>query len=286
VRIIAIDWSGARRGAGRKIWAAEFLDDTPVEELITGRDRIWVKDYLVDASRQTSEMVVGLDFAFSFPAWFVETQASSIQQLWARAGKQGEEWLRKCNPPLWGRKNSHRCDLASKSHYRRTEEQIIKEGDGFTPKSVFQINGGGAVGTGSIRGMAILHQLSSHFNIWPFDEGVGPMIVEIWPRVLAGRVRKSDELERKKFISEQYDWIPSGWREKAETSEDAFDAIVSACVMQQHKDSIALLKTTSDPIIRLEGWIWRPPRGGNTCPFPSLPPGALPDVPPTLGPSV
>jgi hypothetical protein len=65
VRIIAVDWSGAKRGAGRKICVAEFRDDQP-QTLITGKDRAWIKDYLVDASRETSEIIVGLDF-FLFP---------------------------------------------------------------------------------------------------------------------------------------------------------------------------------------------------------------------------
>jgi hypothetical protein len=258
VRMVAVDWSGAKRGAGKKIWAAEFRDDRPVEGLITGKDRDWIKDYLVSATRETDEMIVGLDFAFSFPSWFVKIHASSVQQLWAKVEQDGEKWLTECNPPFWGRKNVGKRDLADRPHFRRTEEQIGRIG-GISPKSVFQINGGGAVGTGSIRGMAVLHQLSSRFSIWPFDGTGWPKIIEIWPRALTGKVKKSDKQERKDFLVQKYHWIPSRWLKSAEESEDAFGAVVSACVMQKHKEAISALESTDDSIVRLEGLIWCPP---------------------------
>jgi uncharacterized protein YbdZ (MbtH family) len=257
VRIVAIDWSGAKRGAGRKIWAAEFRNNEPVPDLVTGKDRAEICDYLIKAARDTPKMVVGLDFAFSFPAWFVQTQASSVQQLWAKVDQEGEQWLTECKSPFWGRKNMPRCDLGNKAHYRRTEgrERIIS---GIRPKSVFQINGGGAVGTGSIRGMMMLHRLNAQFSIWPFD-ATWPRMIEIWPRALTEKVRKTDKDERKKYLASNYPKIPTGWRGAAEKSEDAFDAVVSACVMQKHKDALSSLKATSDPNIRLEGQIWFPP---------------------------
>jgi hypothetical protein len=142
------------------------------------------------------------------------------------------------------------------------------------------------VGTGSIRGMTILHQLSPHFRIWPFDEAAGwPKIIEIWPRILTGKVTKSDRQGRKKFISEKYGSIPSRWQKQAEESEDAFDAVVSACVMQENKGVLSRLETATDPITRLEGLIWCPP-GATDGSFLSPPPTVLPHAPPTHGPSV
>jgi hypothetical protein len=285
VRIIAVDWSGAKHGAKKKIWAAEFCDGTPVEELISGKDRESMREYLIAAARESDRVIVGLDFAFSFPSWFVETQAISVQGLWAKVSSQGETWLDQCDPPFWGRKGKQRCDLAGKSHYRCTEERLEKIA-GISPKSVFQINGGGAVGTGSIRGMAILHQLSSQFRIWPFDDPGWPRIIEIWPRVLTGRVTKSDRQARKKFVSEKYRGIPLRWQEQAEESEDAFDAVVSACVMEENKDVLSQLETAADPIIRLEGLIWCPPPLASAGSSPSPPPAAPPLAPPAPEPAV
>jgi hypothetical protein len=256
VRVVAIDWSGAKSGARKKIWAAEFRDDEPVPELVTGKDRTEISNYLIDAARDNPKLIVGLDFAFSFPCWFVKDQANSAQELWAKVEHEGELWLRECNEPFWGRKNAPRWDLGDKPHYRRTEQ--IGSVGGIRPKSVFQINGAGAVGTGSIRGMAVLHQLSSYFRVWPFDAEGWPRIIEIWPRALTGPITKSNEEQRKKYLANNHPNIPTSWRDEAEKSEDAFDAVVSACVMQKHKDSLSSLTPTGDPILRLEGQIWYP----------------------------
>ncbi len=150
-----------------------------------------------------------------------------------------------------------KCDLGDKAHYRRTEEAIGSIG-GIRPKSVFQINGGGSVSTGSIRGMAMLHRLNEQFSIWPFDAASGPTIIEIWPRALTDEVKKNNKDERQNYLLKNYPNIPTNWRDEAEKSEDALDAVVSACVMQKHKDAISSLKATSDPNIRLEGQIWYP----------------------------
>lgn len=257
MRIIAIDWSGAKRGDRRKIWAAEFCNGLAVPELVRGKDRAEISHYLVDAVRMTPELIVGLDFAFSFPSWFVATRCSSVQQLWAKADEEGETWLAECRPPFWGRTNVPRCDLGGKSHYRRTErEQSI---GGIQAKSAFQINGAGAVGTGSIRGMAMLHRLKAHFSIWPFDTPAWPRMIEIWPRALTGKIKKSDKAEREKYLAIKYPNIPLDWRSAAQESEDAFDAVVSACVMQKHEDALSSLEATDDPEIKLEGQIWYPP---------------------------
>ena len=254
MRIIAIDWSGAKHGAGKKIWAAEFRDDKPVEELITGKNGEAIKQYLIGAAKD-GETIVGLDFAFSFPAWFVWEHAPSARDLWSVVADRGETWLGECTEPFWGRRGIQ-CRVSPEKRNRWTEKNL-KIGN-IQPKSVFQINGGGSVGTGSIRGMKMLHELGSDFRIWPFDGANLPLIIEIWPRALTGEVKKCDEAERKKYLSQKYKWMPESWRAAAEKCEDAFDAVVSACVMQKHKAQILSLAPATDQTIKLEGQIWRP----------------------------
>ena len=41
-------------------------------------------------------------------------------------------------------------------------------------------------------------------------------------------------------------------------SEDAFDAGLSALVMDRHAGELARLRPTADPVMRLEGDVWRP----------------------------
>ncbi len=71
MRVIAIDWSGARTGAAGKIWLAE-VQDGRLLRLESGRGRDQVAEHLIAEADRDPELVVGLDFAFAFPAWFQE----------------------------------------------------------------------------------------------------------------------------------------------------------------------------------------------------------------------
>lgn len=212
-RVIAVDWSGARTGAKSKIWLAEVRGGR-LARLESGRDRDEVVEHLIEVARADPDLVVGLDFAFSFPRWFAEKSgAPPIQELWSLVAEQGEDWLHKCPPPFWGKPGKPRPDLPEHHlHYRRTERQAA-EMKGATPKSVFQIGGAGAVGTGSIRGMPHLARLAAAgFAIWPFHEirrrarsasaaRRPPLVIEIYPRLLTGEVIKSDFEQRHKYLT-------------------------------------------------------------------------------------
>ena len=79
-RVIAVDWSGAKAGAKSKIWLAEIRAGR-LTRLESGRDRREVVKHLITDAR--GDVVVGLDFAFSFPRWFAKQQgAKSIEELW------------------------------------------------------------------------------------------------------------------------------------------------------------------------------------------------------------
>ncbi|WP_433984604.1 hypothetical protein RBB78_07865 [Tunturiibacter empetritectus] len=45
---------------------------------------------------------------------------------------------------------------------------------------------------------------------------------------------------------------------KARASEDAFDALVSAMVMVEHRGEFAGLRKTEDEVFRMEGQTWVP----------------------------
>lgn len=71
-RAVAVDWSGARAGAGRRIWLGEAVPGELLR-LEGGRDRAALERHLRElADRAAGPLVVGLDFAFSLPAWFLE----------------------------------------------------------------------------------------------------------------------------------------------------------------------------------------------------------------------
>lgn len=256
LRVIAIDWSGDRRKARGKIWLAEATGGQLVR-LENGRNRREVVSWLIAESTDTPAMVIGLDFAFSFPAWHVRAcGCSTVRELWAAATANGEDWLRCCSSPLWGRVGHQRPVLHE--HFRKTELEASAVG-GIRPKSVFQIGGAGAVGTGSVRGMVALDQLSeAGFAVWPFDPPRLPVVIEIYPRLLTGEVVKSSLTDRRKYLDERYPDLAPNVRLIAESCEDSFDAAVSTLVMFRHLDEILRLPVAKNDEHRLEGTIWCP----------------------------
>src|SRR5580693_2793835 len=100
---VAVDWSGAKAGSRSRLWLAHVRDGHLVA-LRNGRSRDEVVQDLVDVRHECpGGLVVGLDFAFSFPAWFLRERGHcSVGELWEAARTEGEQWLADCNPPFWG----------------------------------------------------------------------------------------------------------------------------------------------------------------------------------------
>lgn len=258
-RLIAVDWSGALAGARRTIWLAE-AGARGLVRLECGRDREATVAHLVEIAEREPALVVGLDFAFSFPAWFLgELGVASAPEAWDLVAREGETWLERCDPPFWGRPGKLRpAPARGKSPFRRTEGERLPV-RGVSPKSVFQIGGDGAVGTGSIRGMPMLAVLrAAGFSIWPFDAPRFPMALEIYPRWLTGRVQKRSEVSRRLHLAVHANGEDPELIRIAASNEDAFDAAASALEMSRHASSFARLETATDPDHRLEGRIWNP----------------------------
>jgi diadenosine tetraphosphate (Ap4A) HIT family hydrolase len=255
-RVIAVDWSGARTGAARKIWLAEVAHGT-LRRLESGRGREALTRLLIDEAEQDPDLVVGLDFAFSFPLWYLQQRGlDSVRSLWELAAEAGERWLADCEPPFWGRPGRGRPDHEG---FRRTDLDV-RGRYSSQPKSPFQIGGAGAVGTMSIRGMPFLTTLKdAGFNVWPFDPPRPPLVVEIYPRLLTGDLVKSDPRARSLHMRGAYPEIGARHHQLATGSEDALDAAVSAVVMARHVDDILALPPARDDHERLEGRIWHRP---------------------------
>jgi hypothetical protein len=257
VTVVAVDWSGRRSGERRYLWLAEAADGELLR-LECGRTRDELVAELVARGSDDPPPVVGFDFSFSLPAWFLDREGHrEAAELWAAAAADGERWLRECPPPFWGRPGRRRPEHAGQ--LRLTEASIVAVG-GIRPKSTFQIGGAGSVGTGSVRGWpALLRLRAAGFAIWPFDESARPPVaVEIYPRALTGAVVKSDVSERIRLLDARYPAIPPELRDHAIASEDAFDAAVSALVMSRHERDLRALPRLRDTLTRREGWVWTP----------------------------
>lgn len=257
--VIAVDWSGAQKGVRRKLWLAEARDGQLVR-LESGRTREELVAHLIQRAAADRDLVVGLDFAFSYPAWFVRVQGeASARELWALVEREGERWLSSCPPPFWGRKGRRRPrSTPERPLFRHTEGEHLPIA-GIGPKSVFQIGGAGAVGTGSIRGMPHLLRLSrAGFAVWPFDPPREPLVIEIYPRWLSGAVTKGSAAGRECHIRAHCPGQPEELLERAASCDDAFDAAVSALAMSAHAAELPLLAPARSPDELLEGRIWRP----------------------------
>jgi len=253
MQTIAVDWSGRERGAAEAIWFACVRDGALVE-LENGMDRDEVIRHVIAAAAREPRTVVGLDFAFAFPAWYSERRGwSSGRAIWDAMRDEAEALLAACEPPFWGRSGT-RSQQVGAPH--RTSEASVAG----APKSVFQIGGAGAVGTGSLRGMRHLADLAdAGFAIWPFDDTDWPLALEIYPRALTGPVLKTRHRARREYLARRFGAQDEVMRERAAGSEDAFDAAVSALVMARNGDALAALGAVPpESPLRLEGAIWTP----------------------------
>ncbi|MGE4161847.1 MAG: VOC family protein [Vicinamibacterales bacterium] len=255
---IAVDWSGAEKPV-RKIWLAE-ADGDGLHRLEAFSSREAVIDAVLEYARTRERVVAGFDFAFSLPAWFQDEHGLvDGPSLWSAVRDRGEDWLRDCAPPFWGRPGRRRPELPA--HLRATEERVGRLAS-IKPKSGFQIGGAGAVGTGSLRGMPYLQTLRERgWSIWPFDSPGCHTVVEIYPRALTGAVTKSQPEARRAYVLRtKWSWTDTHRRD-VESSEDAFDAAISALVMAEHAGTLNALPIRAGTAAR-EGEIWVPPSHG------------------------
>jgi hypothetical protein len=294
-RVVGVDWSGDQGpGQRRKIWAAVWTAGSSRDDgtvlLESGRSRVELVEWLVELARETPRMVVGFDFSFSYPAWFLrELGIESAPEFWRMvAAGQGERWLhRDCEdvrfwgrvgPQRHGKKPAEFCGEHAHRMLRRAETALKVRAEiadplaaariaGIAPKSVFQIGGAGAVGTASLRGMSGLLRLrSAGFRIWPYDAPSlkEPLVVEIYTRLMTGAVTKSSEVARTAYLAKKrrenalYAGLSRRVLAKAKGSEDAFDALVTAMVMVEHRGEFARLRKTEDEVFRMEGQTWVP----------------------------
>lgn len=295
-RVVGIDWSGRVDAAGqrRHIWAGIWTE-TPKGKvsvrLEAGRTREEIAEWLIELARETPRMVVGFDFCFSYPAWFVRDEhgASSGPEFWKRVVEDGhgERWLARGSQDrrFWGKPHKRPAEFSGEhlhrmlratdidckiiAHIPEAERQARMKG--ITPKSVFQIGGSGSVGTGSLRGFPVLLRLrEGGFRIWPFDapELAGktpkPLVVEMYTRLNTGAVHKSNPVARAQYLLKKrkenpaYAALSRTVMQRARAGEDAFDALVSTMAMAEGRDRFAGLPKPRDPLHGIEGWTWAP----------------------------
>ena len=223
-RFIGVDWSGARGPRLPRLQVAEVLAVETKPNLIPCPDgKYYSRDafvaWFLETSRLPQRMLVGFDFAFSFPR-------KDRQQFFPGATDSPET-----APDLWNCverycSKSERVYAASfvedvtyaryfqggelfERRLRITDQRCHQSGLG-RPESIFRLVGPAQVAKGSLAGMLVLHHLRGKLNnlsIWPFDEM--PLsrsveaVVDIYPGafvkmsgVAKGKVRCTNTLNR------------------------------------------------------------------------------------------
>jgi hypothetical protein len=267
MRAIVVDWSGRLSKEADAIWLAECVDGQFIR-LESGRSRVEVVAELVRSigllRSQQQRCLIGLDFSFSFPAWFVAQHGcTSATDLWPLVKLHGEDWLHECAPPFWGRPAKSRpLDDPRRPQFRATENET-ESVSGIRPKSTFQIGGAGSVGTGSIRGMPFLSDLQqAGAAIWPFDQPQHwATVCEVYPRLWTGPVTKSSRGARRKYLEDRQINAPDYAIDSVINSEDAFDAFISALMISLQQAGPQPVENNTKPesnIVQLEGKIFAP----------------------------
>ncbi len=251
---VAIDWSGARSGAAARIWVARARNGS-LTGLEAPGSREAVQALLLARRADPAPCLVGLDFAFGMPAWYAAARGwRDIADTWRAARDEGEAWLAAGRPPFWGRPGTRRPHAAADG-LRVTDAALTGR---HQPKSVFQIGGAGAVGTGSIRGMPMLLSLrEAGWSVWPLDVRGTHTLVEIYPRHFTGTLVKRSAVARRAQLAQHAPPIAPAHLATMADSEDAFDAGVSAMAMCESAtvaDAFAVRQASA----AVEGMIWAP----------------------------
>ncbi len=257
---VAIDWSGARDRAEQRIWLAEIGGngaESSLRRLENGRDRGEMERELLRLAEQDTDLLVGLDFSFSFPAWFVrELGCADIDDFWGSVETQAQTWLAECPAPFWGRPGRAQL-VAPDLRFRETELDLMAKG--WRVGSAFQIGGAGSVGTSTLRGVGMLRRLRANgFSVWPFDDAVGPTLVELWPRIAVGAgVVKTSAHIRHRRLQEIHDGrIDEVLLDRAAESDDAFDALMAARYLHDSRFDWPQRPRARRATRLLEGEIW------------------------------
>jgi hypothetical protein len=283
-RILGIDWSGAEKPANQRIHVADLdataesittvvraADRTAVERFLDGGELEAAARSLADphVRRLTTDeaALVGLDFAFSFPAGFAVPGRGrnwSWEDLarWTAGLEKGplEVGITR-EPGLRRQFFLGKGDTADRL-LRTTERELVDRGRA-RPTSVLHLVGAQQVGRGAIRGIPMLARLRARRRaaIWPFDppsaERLGLTIVEVFPRLwLMPRMRKRRRVDRRAQLG-HWEREGIGFEDHARTacvaSPDAIDAAAAAIGLAR-LERLRPLGALPD-VAEREGWI-------------------------------
>jgi hypothetical protein len=276
-QFIAIDWSGAKTGNYKgKIQVAVCKPGTAAPILYNPHGdwtRTTIASWLRDVVATSQPALIGMDFSFSAP--FLDKQAF-LPGL-SRATTAREFWQEidsRCEEPDFGAAaflERHRGRYfylgkadGTKSTFmrlRQCEISYIQNG-GRKPSSVFDAIGAAQVAKASFAGMRVLHHVSPHIAVWPFDtsRSTGSRLVEIYCQAFirhAGlkglKLRSRDDLN---IALKALGSRPVSDKVLGTLTDDKTDALASAAGMRRFAEDARFWQPAglTTEIARTEGW--------------------------------
>ena len=269
---VGVDWSGARgpRLPGLQVAMAKAGRSAP--RLVPSPDgQHWTRsafaDWFVEILSPNGRVLVGFDFAFSFPRFDrgeffpnVPDVPSTAADLWlcvddmceatgdffAGAFVEGSRYAR-----------YFQGGVRYEPRLRITDERCRRVGLG-RPESIFRLVGPAQVAKGSLAGMRVLHYLRlkvPHLCIWPFDRlsrsRSAIVAVEVYPGAFVGmssaakgKVRDMHTLNRVLEFHGSASLRKRVLEDRAREAADKADALIAAA---------ALRRLSGD------GTVWNPP---------------------------
>jgi hypothetical protein len=241
----------------------------------------WLADRLQIKHRNSKPLLIGFDFALSFPfadigAYFPgeETSTESWRSLLALLRQlTGNDF--DPNPFIAHDFYSRFFLLQGSRGAEYSPRHRITEQTEFlrnqNPANIFKLIGGDQVGRGSISGLAMIQNFRERFgtdvHVWPFD-GVAPSVkakaifVEIWPRMLYEMVGVPASSHRYPLVFQlamQLCRVGNVNALAPPGGENSGDALLTAAALRHfHKDASiwSAPQHLALNFFSREGWIW------------------------------
>lgn len=290
---VGIDWSGAKGEFHKGIQVARIdINSKRPTWIMASHAKGWsrqaVVDYLQGLVAEGRTVLAGIDFAFAHPFYdrgSYYPECSDIPQisqgLWALIDHANKDQDYLYGGGIWGHAElrhyynapKNKDGRGGKGKYfqsrRRVTEMVAASMNMRSPSPTFNCVGPAGVGTGSLAGMRMLHQLQDQATIWPFtppqhEKGPSLTLVEIYPALYFKMADVSDKFKKdeplnslnqglKHFGSLPVDDIASGLPDS-----DDIDAMISAAALRDLHDPYEIFPIDEEHLsaAQREGWIF------------------------------
>ena len=288
---VGIDWSGAKGSSHKGIAIALSSNNTNTIEIVRPRTKYWsrqgVLDYIINLASE-NVILVGIDFAFSYPFTDKETFFSNLivnspkssEELWKFIDFKNQDQDDLYGGAIWKDKilgEFYNSPIKRGKFFesrRRLTEIFAKKIR--SPSPTFNCVGPAGVGTGSLAGMRLLHKIKTKFkkksHIWPFDpyknlESSQIVLAEIFPSYyfhFAGESSINKKGREEILLLKTLDFYNQKFTSKlsvGNNDNDDMDAIVSCAALKYFvKNQIGFTNPFRKKHIMdassMEGWIF------------------------------